>query len=334
MPLHRRQPESVAIEMVGLSEIVHEQPHSVELEAGRSKTGHGPRTRSEPLTDSLAGSWVWVFEPVEIGRCGRPGDSPLRRSPSGGARTVEGDADRAGRASAKVMSRHSFRPRMTNSCPDCGSSIEYEEHEARLRTGTCSSCSREFAIVEGSSVASRLGAPRASSESEGERSGGEGVEGLECDACGGPLTIRPKGQNSLELTCEDCDTTTVFVPAPATARSGSGRPGRFDSGTSRSRPCRQCGAPLRFSTDDDGNLVGECDACGNRFTLPPRDRAKGPRGEGRYGRGSYRGSGREGGSGRRFRKENQNRPYRGGSGPRGGRYETDPRRARRRRGND
>ena len=60
----------------------------------------------------------------------------------------------------------------------------------------------------------------------------------------------------------------------------------------RSRPCRQCGAPLRFTTNEEGLLVGECEACGNRFTLPPR--TEGGRREGGFGRDD------RGSRGRRF----------------------------------
>ena len=46
--------------------------------------------------------------------------------------------------------------------------------------------------------------------------------------------------------------------------------GPMRSAGPRARPCRECGAPLRFSTGPDGAISGECDACGNKFTLPPK----------------------------------------------------------------
>ncbi len=47
-------------------------------------------------------------------------------------------------------------PTMTSSCPDCGTSMEFDEREVHLRTGTCPSCSKEYAFVEGSTVSARL----------------------------------------------------------------------------------------------------------------------------------------------------------------------------------
>lgn len=214
---------------------------------------------------------------------------------------------------------------MTNSCPDCGTSMEFERREVLLRTGTCPSCAKEFAFVEGAGVSSRLPSPSSGLETPSETAPTEGhgdESGPECDVCGAPLAFREGREGSIEVVCADCETTSVFVPqrgAPRLERvleerperpGRPERPARFDSETPRGRPCRKCGAPLRFSTGADGNLVGECDSCGNRFTLPPRDesgRGKGDRGGPRYGRREFRPS-----SGRRP-------PYRGRGGYGGGR---------------
>jgi len=206
---------------------------------------------------------------------------------------------------------------MANSCPDCGAPMDFEQRDVRLRSGTCPSCAKEFAFLEGSTVSSRLGTPTTEPASEAENDEGEGEEkvageGPECGECGSPLSIREGADESLELSCPDCGTTAVYVPKrestrPAREERSRGRP---DSEGPRSRPCRQCGAPLRFSTAEDGGVVGECDSCGNRFTLPPRDDRRGGggfRGKPSYGRRDYR-SGPRG------------RPYNGGrGGTRGGR---------------
>jgi hypothetical protein len=197
--------------------------------------------------------------------------------------------------------------------------MDFEQREVRLRTGTCPSCSREFAFVEGATVASRLSSPPPgpSRPSEAEGPVGEKAEGgPECGECGSLLTFREGERGSLEAICADCATTTVFVPQgeaprPVRGRERPERPPRSYEGAPRGRPCRKCGAPLTFSTDDDGNLVGECAACGNRFTLPPRsDRGGGgwaPRGGPRYGRREFR-------PGARGRP-----PYRSAGGDRGSR---------------
>jgi DNA-directed RNA polymerase subunit M/transcription elongation factor TFIIS len=219
---------------------------------------------------------------------------------------------------------------MANSCPECGTSMEFEQHDVHLRTGTCPSCAKEFAFVEGTTVSARLGSPPSGSSvpSEGGPEVSEGAEGgPECEECGALLAFREGKDGSLEAVCADCNTTTVFVPQEATRREMvyerpgrererpervRERPERFEAGAPRGRPCRKCGAPLRFSTGDDGNLVGECDACGNRFTLPPR--AGGGGGGGWGGRGGPRYGRRD------FRPGPGARPsYRGREGYRGGR---------------
>jgi len=227
---------------------------------------------------------------------------------------------------------------MTNSCPDCGASIEYEQREVRLRTGVCPSCTKEFAFLEGATVSSRLGALPAGAEPEtgaraSEAVAGEG--GPECDECGSPLAFREGRDGSLEVICSECETTTVFVPKSEAAPPRRERPTRFDEDVPRGRPCRKCGAPLRFSTGDDGMLVGECEACGNRFTLPPRpeggggDRRFG--GNPRYGRPDFRRGpgGRPPYRGRGGSRDE--RPFRRSDRPGPPRYDSEDRRRKRRR---
>jgi len=241
---------------------------------------------------------------------------------------------------------------MANTCPDCGTSMDFEQHEVRLRTGTCPSCAKEFAFVEGTTVSARFSAPPAGAPSEDGAAVAEAIEGgPECDVCGSVLSFREGKAGSYEVVCADCETTTVLVPQRAALRleriegperperptRERERPARFDGEAPRGRPCRKCGAPLRFSTGDDGNLVGECDACGNRFSLPPRDDSggggRGDRGGARYGRRefrpgqssrpAYRGRGGGGGGGRPFRGSDRRGPPRSD--------DDDDRRKRRRR---
>ncbi len=135
--------------------------------------------------------------------------------------------------------------------------------------------------------------------------GESGADAPECEECGAPVAFRAGRNGTVLAVCTDCESTVVYRPEGA-ERSREERP-RFTprdrapasaEGGPRSRPCRKCGAPLRFTTGDDGVLVGECDSCGNRFTLPPRE---GPGARPRYGgRPSFQGR----------------RDYRGGGGSR------------------
>ena len=173
--------------------------------------------------------------------------------------------------------------------------MELEQREVRLRTGVCPACAKEFAFVEGATVSSRFKALPSTpgEEDEAEEGAGESVEGgPECDECGSPLLFREGHHGSLEVICPDCETTTVFVPKGEPPPPPRGGPPRFEEQGPRGRPCRKCGAPLRFSTGEDGLLVGECESCGNRFTLPPRADRGGRDarygGAPRYGRREFR----------------------------------------------
>jgi hypothetical protein len=126
-----------------------------------------------------------------------------------------------------------------------------------------------------------------------------GPAGPACAECGGPLTIEIDGR-TLTAECDSCDTTIQFFQGdpdsrpsrPPRERSFDG-PRREGGGEGfrpmNARPCRQCGAPLKFTTGEDGVLTGECESCGNRFTLPPRRDS---------GRGGFGGPGRRGPPGR------------------------------------
>jgi hypothetical protein len=176
-------------------------------------------------------------------------------------------------------------------CPSCGEPVSYQVQETRVLTGSCSGCHRVTTLVEGvlpigSSPERASGSPEGASPSPSE--------GPECAECGSVLTIAAREDGMLEVSCAECETTTTFVPEGlGKSGPGTGRRERFERparGAGRdagpnARPCRQCGAPLTFTTDESGMLTGECASCGNRFTLPPR-RDGGFRGEGRGDFGS------------------------------------------------
>jgi hypothetical protein len=176
-------------------------------------------------------------------------------------------------------------------CPGCGSEVSYQVQETRVLTGTCAGCHRVTTLVEGPLP---LGSAPSGTESEGAAAP---TAGPECAECGSLLAISARDDGMLEVSCSECETTTTFVPEgsapPSDRRERSERPGadRRRGGPremgSNARPCRQCGAPLTFTTDDSGTLIGECASCGNRFTLPPRrDSGYGGGGD-RRGRGNF-----------------------------------------------
>ena len=204
-----------------------------------------------------------------------------------------------------------------------------------MLTGTCADCHRVTTLVEGPLP---MGTPVASAGEEAPAGAAvpTAAEGPECAECGSILAITARDDGMLEVACAECETTTTFVPegsapprAPAERSDRYERPERprrrDDSGgegMSNARPCRQCGAPLKFTTDAEGVLTGECTSCGNRFTLPPRrdgapgrgDRGGGDRyssrGPPRYGRKPGGWSGGGGGSGGRPRYGGSSGGYR------------------------
>src|SRR5580658_4425281 len=204
-----------------------------------------------------------------------------------------------------------------STCPGCGAEVSYAVQETRVLTGTCAGCQRVTTLVEGPLP---LGTPVPGDGEEVPSEAAGMAGGPECAECGSPLTISASDDGMLEVACAECETTTKFVPegsaAPRPPREREERGGRDDrprrrddaggGGFANARPCRQCGAPLKFTTDDEGVLTGECSSCGNRFTLPPRRDSGAGRGERggyarrgppRYGRkpGGGSGGGRSGG---------------------------------------
>ncbi len=209
---------------------------------------------------------------------------------------------------------------MAISCPACGSEVDYVDRPARVLAGTCGACGRALTIVQEGPAGVERG--DATTPSEGEEpsttveTGRSTHPGPVCRACGAPLTFQPSAGSSIEAVCSGCGSRETYLLATATGNrprappEGRGRPWDSrapDFAGSRTRPCRQCGAPLRFSTGAEGTVTGECDSCGNRFTLPPRQDRGGGRGgrdgSRRYGVGSSsryrgRGAGSGGGEGR------------------------------------
>jgi hypothetical protein len=203
---------------------------------------------------------------------------------------------------------------MPASCPDCGAQVEYVSEPARLLTGTCGSCHHEFTIVgghldlkPGPDARSRM-----AGGSESEQS--SAPAGPTCPDCGAATELRVTSSRSIESRCADCDSTRMFVlsdasrPPPREPRSDRGWRNEGERrAPSASRPCRQCGAPLTFTTGEDGLLTGECTQCGNRFTLPARRDSGGPR-NGRRERPSFGRSRPSGYSGGRNFSRGSGRP--------------------------
>jgi hypothetical protein len=188
---------------------------------------------------------------------------------------------------------------MPASCPDCGAPVEYVSEPARLLTGTCGTCHHEFTIV-GGHLDVKTGTRGPSHDGAGEPREEEAPSapsGPTCPDCGAPTELRVTSSRSIESICADCNSTRTFVlsdgrrpPSREQSRPDRGWPDRGERrAPSTSRPCRQCGAPLTFTTGEDGLLTGECTQCGNRFTLPARRDSGGPRNDRRerpsYGRG-------------------------------------------------
>jgi DNA-directed RNA polymerase subunit M/transcription elongation factor TFIIS len=223
-----------------------------------------------------------------------------------------------------------------SSCPDCGAEITYSVEEARVLTGTCGACHHVTTLLQGSVP---LGTGATAEKGDDLAAPAAGAPGLECSECGSALTVEAASDGTIEVTCPECETVARFVPEdharasrPERSRGPElpARGGPPRGGAPNARPCRQCGAPLTFTTDENGQLTGECSSCGNRFTLPPR-------------RDDFRGGGRSGPDRYRSRPPGRfDRPYRarptGGSGyrrpyrsrDRGGSDEDDDRRRRRR----
>jgi len=198
---------------------------------------------------------------------------------------------------------------VSGSCPDCGADVEFATREVQLTSGTCPDCGKTSIVIAGGGAASvdlPPGAvPGARAESgDDEETVGSGVG---CPRCGEPLQVESITETAFSASCAGCHGHFSF--SSGEGRGEMERPRSYDrprsfgrdsdgdsGGRPPSRPCRECGGPLRFSTAPDGSVVGECSSCGNRFNLPPR--RDGPRGRPGYGnprRGYDRGGGGRGG---------------------------------------
>jgi DNA-directed RNA polymerase subunit M/transcription elongation factor TFIIS len=238
---------------------------------------------------------------------------------------------------------------MASSCPDCGSAMEFEVELSPVRTGSCAACGHTFTLVGGTRGVQRpagTDTPEVSSPDTDEDDS-DGVEsdeaeappaGVACPSCGSALIFSADDQGHLGAACSGCEIHYALRPAGDESRP-SRRPSfsdrdRRDAGPGavgpRARPCRECGGVLRFSTAPDGGVSAECTSCGNRFSLPPRtDRGDGGgrpfRGgfnRGGGSRGGFRGGREDARPGGRFRRDDR--------APRGGGFDADKRRRRRR----
>jgi hypothetical protein len=202
---------------------------------------------------------------------------------------------------------------MTSSCPGCGAEATFAARPAVILEGTCASCGKTSLVIE-----------------EGVATGGEATPvaaptALECSECDGALSLQRSADGGLETRCAGCGAVARYAVESDRPRErrftpryapGGGDEGRERPDRPASRPCRECGGPLRFSTAPDGMTVGECGSCGNRFTLPPRPYGRnggGPPSDRRFGRSFPPGRGRPGGWGDRGDRRGPPRPRTGGA---------------------
>lgn len=191
---------------------------------------------------------------------------------------------------------------MTSTCPDCGTAVEVSIRSARMMSGTCPDCGRPMLVIQEITPLAGGEAP-----SEGETVVAQGLsppapDGPACEKCHAPLGFRTTDASGVEAVCRSCGTVVAYVRAGADDEDGFARPNdrsrrppprprdREFGSAPPTRPCRECGGALRFSTNPDGTVAGECTSCGNRFSLPPRSEGRGRSGGGGYG-GDRRGGG-------------------------------------------
>ncbi|MGI0131770.1 MAG: hypothetical protein ACREDK_01545 [Thermoplasmata archaeon] len=233
---------------------------------------------------------------------------------------------------------------MPKSCPECGAAVEFTSQTTEVLQGACTACHHAFVLLPVQSTIENLGTPTPS-EADAEEDDAESL--LPCPSCGEGLELESEGADRLKATCEGCGTVVAFRREGADEEDDEGeaperpmrapfrRDDREGEEAPRARPCRQCGAPLKFETNADQTVTGRCEACGNEFTLPPRrDDRRGGTGRS-YGRsgGTSRFSGGGGGRSRFGGSSYRGRsgPPRGGSGrPRRDRDDEGDRRRRRR----
>jgi hypothetical protein len=184
---------------------------------------------------------------------------------------------------------------VSNTCPDCGSQMEFVSQPAHLLTGSCAGCGHSFTMLEGVVEAGKGSGRIAGELSDTEESSddSDSHSGPPCSLCGAPLEIT-SSPGGLSAICSGCSSSFQFVlqsDAERPSRRPQTRTGyRNDTRAGpegpKARPCRNCGGPLQFTTNPEGLVTGTCASCGNRFTLPPR-REDGGRGRG--GRPGQRG---------------------------------------------
>lgn len=201
---------------------------------------------------------------------------------------------------------------MGTPCPDCGADVELAERPIRLRGGRCGACGHELTVLSDVRVGSespeqgraRDGSRESAEVGEGssEESASPAEGGIPCPKCGGPLELTASEDHQLKAACADCGADFTYVLETGRGRGAGPRarperePREGGESSPRARPCRQCGAPLRFSTNEDGTVTGKCDSCGNEFTLPPRrTESWGDRRKGRFPSSDRRGPPRAGG---------------------------------------
>lgn len=198
---------------------------------------------------------------------------------------------------------------MPKSCPECGAAVEFTSQKTEVLQGECTACHHAYVLLPVESPIEHLGAAEGAKEAEeaAEELDEEEEESLlPCPTCGEGLELETAGPDRLTATCGSCGAVVRFrreseeaEGEEPMARPMRGPSRRGDAGAEppRARPCRQCGAPLRFETNADQTVTGRCESCGNEFTLPPRREGGGAR-FGRGGGGGYsrfpRGGGRFG----------------------------------------
>jgi hypothetical protein len=202
---------------------------------------------------------------------------------------------------------------MARSCPECGGAVEYQPRSVELLEGRCAACGKAVVVLPaatgGATEAERAAVSSAAPPAPCWECGGPltltflpgpAIE-ARCDACDTTtrLAAAPAGGRSFETEEageeesddeeEDEEGEGEESPRPGRGppRAGPrGRPPRGPSGPRfgggersfrpNARPCRQCGGPLDFDTNEDGSVTGRCRSCGNTFTMRPREE-QGPR---------------------------------------------------------
>jgi hypothetical protein len=209
---------------------------------------------------------------------------------------------------------------MSNSCPGCGADVAFPARPAVLLQGKCAECGKVSMVIE-------EGAAMPPASGDAAPAGPM----VACPQCGEGLTVLLTADGAIDTSCAGCGAQLRYLPESRMPREAPPRgpmrvradTGGGDFGRPSTRPCRECGGPLRFSSGPDGLTVGECGSCGNRFTLPPRpdggdrgdrgDRGRRPYDRGGGGRSFPPGRGRPGSYGGRDDRRGPPR-YGGGGG--------------------